>query len=43
MSLFWIIGIVLNAVFFALAMYWIVKQWRLNKSGRQRRDSDPKS
>jgi len=42
MGMFWIIGIVLNAVFFALAMYWIVKQWRLNKSGRQRRDSDPK-
>ena len=42
MSMFWIIGIVLNAVFFALAMYWIVKQWRLNKPGRQRRDDDSK-
>lgn len=42
MSLFWIIGIVINVVFFALAMYWIVKQWKLNKSGRQRHDSHTK-
>lgn len=40
MSIFWIIGIVINVVFFALAMYWIVKQWKLNKSSRQQRNSD---
>lgn len=42
MSVFWIIGIVLNAVFFALAMYWIIKQWKLNKSDHQPRDLDGK-
>ena len=40
MSWFWIIGIVINVVFFALAMYWIVRQWKLNKSDRRERDSD---
>lgn len=31
MSVFWIVGILLNIVFFAAAMYWIVKEWKKNR------------
>jgi len=40
MSMFWIIGIIANVIFLALAMYWIVKEWRKNDSRHKPRNSD---
>jgi len=30
MSAFWAIGIVINVTFVVLAMYWVIKQWKLS-------------
>lgn len=40
MSMFWIIGIIANVIFFAVAMYWIVKEWKKNNSKRKQQGSD---
>ncbi len=40
MSMFWIVGIIANIVLFAVAMYWIVKEWKKNDFKRKQRDLD---
>lgn len=40
MSAFWIVGILLNIVFFAAAMYWIVKEWKKNSAKNKSREGD---
>ena len=38
MGMFWIIGIVANALLLGLGIYWVVKQWKRSDPRRQRKE-----